>query len=72
MLHRFKFRTQLTFCFCVVIVFITAATFFMLHIVLRDSYREQGSRALENYCSQLAVNIRQLRRCDGIPCGAAV
>lgn len=57
MLHRFKFRTQLTFCFCVVIVFITAATFFMLHIVLRDSYRDQGSRALENYCNQLVVNI---------------
>jgi len=52
-----NFRSQLAVSFAVIIFFILAAVFFMMHFILLDSYRKQESQALENHDRQIVNNL---------------
>ena len=56
-MNRWKVRTQLNLVFAVVILFVFSSIMVMLHIVLRDSYRNNEQRILESYGKQIADNI---------------
>ncbi len=57
LLNRLKFRTQIIISFAIVIAFVFAAFMFTLHMILRDSYRDQESLVLETYGRQIQNNI---------------
>lgn len=57
LLYRLKFRTQIIGSFAIIICFVTAATFLLLHTLLRESYRAQESAVLETHGRQISINI---------------
>ncbi|MCL2703365.1 MAG: sensor histidine kinase [Defluviitaleaceae bacterium] len=57
LLNNLKFRTQLNAGFTMIILFIIATVMIMLHLILRESYRNQENQVLEAYGRQIAINI---------------
>ena len=56
-LHRFKFRTQVSIGYSIVICFVFITIMLMMHMMLRDSYRTQTSETLQTHGKQIAINI---------------
>ena len=56
-LYRFKFRTQVSIGYFIIICFVFITIMLMMHMLLRESYRKQSSDILETHGNQIAINI---------------